>query len=343
MIELGLSLDVILESFFLLLLPILAVAILFSENMAAIAIMSCVFSMVMAVIYLLLAAPDVAMTESAIGAAISTAILIKSMQLTQSRILSDKFFCLANIISFFALLFFGAMMIYGFADLPDYGQGSAPVNSYISKDYIKNTPSEIGIASSVAAILASYRGFDTLGETLVIMVAGLVVYFVMNIERPVQVDLLDEKAEAVYENKIWMTDYIRTMLLPVSLILAFYIQVHGEISPGGGFQAGSVLSSIFIFYFVVADIKSINFHKMIKTLLKLSFVGFLIYLLMAIYTAVIGGYFLEYYAITGTLLGHKIGIFIIEIGVGITVFSVMLMIFLLFEYKLQSKPITRST
>ena len=59
---------------------------------------------------------------------------------------------------------------------------------------------------------------------------------------------------------------------------------------------------------------------------------------MAIYTAVIGGYFLEYYAITGSVLGHKIGIFIIEVGVGITVFSVMLMIFLLFESKSHLEP-----
>lgn len=324
-----------LEIVFLLILIICAVAILVSNNLISITIYSGVFSMAITLVYLLMAAPDVAMTESSIGALISTAMLIKAMQITNLKITHDKYLTVKNVTGFFLLALFALMMIYAFAELPDYGQVYSPVNSYISRDYIKNTPVEIGIPSSVAAVLASYRGFDTLGETLVIMIAGIVIYFTVKMDDA----CFEAHAEIggdICENKQEMTDYIRTILLPLSLVFAFYIQVHGEVSPGGGFQAGAILSSICIFYFIVYGGQRFNYPRFIKRLLGMSLYGFLIYLLMAIYTALSGGYFLEYAAITGDSTGHKIGIFIIEIGVGITVFSALLMIFLIFELKLTS-------
>jgi multicomponent Na+:H+ antiporter subunit B len=131
-----------------------------------------------------------------------------------------------------------------------------------------------------------------------------------------------------------MTDYLRSIILPLSVMMAFYIQVHGEISPGGGFQAGAILASIYIFYYSLMNEQDENYILLIERLFKISCCGFLIYLAVGIYTAILGGYFLEYNFITGNILGQKIGIFFVEIGVGITVFSVLLMIFLILEVKL---------
>ena len=324
--------EICLENFFLLLLVFVSCAIAVSRSLLKIVILSSMFSMIMAALYLLMAAPDVAMTEAAIGACISTAFIIKSMQATNSNEFKQKLVSLPNIISFFIIIIFGEVMIYAFIDLPEYGQTFSPVNSYLSQYYIQNTPVEIGISSSVAAILGSYRGFDTLGETLVIMVAGIVVYFLMLQEKKELDVSIYKQGEIIYQSKIWMTDYIRVILLPISLIFAFYIQVHGEISPGGGFQAGAIIASVYIFFYVANNDHDHDLSNIIKLLFKFSLVGFLIYISMAIFTALMGGYFLQYYAITGSILGHKIGIFIIEIGVGITIFSVMLMIFLLLTH-----------
>ena len=57
--------------------------------------------------------------------------------------------------------------------IPKIGLLENPIHKGVSDYYIRNTESEIGIPAFVAAILASYRGFDTLGETCVILIAGL--------------------------------------------------------------------------------------------------------------------------------------------------------------------------
>ena len=64
-------------------------------------------------------------------------------------------------------------------DLPLYGHPNTEVQSHLTKYYIENTKNDIGIPSIVAAILASYRGYDTLGETSVILIAGIAVVLIL--------------------------------------------------------------------------------------------------------------------------------------------------------------------
>ena len=63
--------------------------------------------------------------------------------------------------------------MWGTIDLPAYGDPEAPIHHHVAPRYIEDSPTEIGIPNMVASILASYRGFDTLGEVTVVFTAGL--------------------------------------------------------------------------------------------------------------------------------------------------------------------------
>ena len=65
----------------------------------------------------------------------------------------------------------GAALIYGTMDMPRYGDPAAPIHHHVAPEYIEYTDDEIGVPNMVTAVLASYRGYDTWGETTVIFTA----------------------------------------------------------------------------------------------------------------------------------------------------------------------------
>jgi len=138
------------------------------------------FSLCSCIIYLFLDAPDVAMTEAAIGACVSTVIftsLIKHFDLQNSPLKGVK-----NLFVIIICISLALSLIYASQNLFKFGDINSPVQTGVSSYYINNTLNEIGIPSFVAAILASYRGFDTLGETIVILTAGFGILFVLKKE-----------------------------------------------------------------------------------------------------------------------------------------------------------------
>ncbi len=68
-----------------------------------------------------------------------------------------------------------AALIYGTLDMPPFGAADNPVQTHVAPDYLQRTPVEIGIPNVVSAVLASYRGFDTLGEVVVVFTAAIAV------------------------------------------------------------------------------------------------------------------------------------------------------------------------
>lgn len=134
------------------------------------------YSVTICCVYLLMDAPDVAMTEAAIGTCLTTVIFLtilpkvqseQQLQSTLSLILS------AALCSSLALI-----LCYLGYNMVDYGSHN-PVHSGDSSYYLSYTKYDIDLPSFVASILASYRGFDTLGETTVIMMAGLAVLLIL--------------------------------------------------------------------------------------------------------------------------------------------------------------------
>ena len=75
----------------------------------------------------------------------------------------------------------GIALFYAIPDMPAFGDANSPANAYVGMDYIDRTTDEIHIPNVVTAVLASYRGFDTFGEVVVIFAAGLGVLLLLGL------------------------------------------------------------------------------------------------------------------------------------------------------------------
>lgn len=125
---------------------------------------------------------------------------------------------------------------------------------------------------------------------------------------------------------------ITKLLLPFILLFALYVQFHGDYGPGGGFQAGVIFAAGFILYSLVYGLPAGRRVARPALVERLVAVGVLIYAGVGVATMLLGGNFLEY----GALIpqhpehGQHWGLLLIELGVGVTVASVMITIFFSF-------------
>ncbi len=119
------------------------------------------------------------------------------------------------------------------------------------------------------------------------------------------------------------------MLIPYMLLLALYVQFHGDYGPGGGFQAGVIFAAAFILYALVFGLTATLRVAPEAVVEKLICVGVLIYAGVGVLTAMLGGNFLEYAVLNhhDPSHGQHDGLLLIELGVGLTVFAAMLKIF----------------
>lgn len=124
---------------------------------------------------------------------------------------------------------------------------------------------------------------------------------------------------------------IAKYLFPVIALFAFYVQFHGDYGPGGGFQAGLIMSVAFIFYSLVFGLDTAEKILPPRVLRILASTGVFIYAGTGVVTMLMGGNFLDYDLLSlNPVEGQHIGILLIEVGVGITVSAIMLMIFFAF-------------
>ncbi|MEL6504128.1 MAG: DUF4040 domain-containing protein [Pseudomonadota bacterium] len=153
-----------------------AIAIIFMRRLFAVVILSGVFSLLCALLYIVMDAADVAFTEAAVGAGISTILMLGTIALT-ARSESLKFN--PSKVPLGVVLLVGGVLIYGTWDMPNFGDPTAPVLTHVGPDYLDRTPVEVDIPNVVTAVLATYRAFDTLGEVAVVFTAGLGVWLLL--------------------------------------------------------------------------------------------------------------------------------------------------------------------
>jgi multicomponent Na+:H+ antiporter subunit B len=158
-------------------LVVTALAIVRMRSLFAIVMLSGVFSLVSALLLVTLDAVDVAFTEAAVGAGISTVLLLGTLALTSRFERPSK---RSPAIPLFVVVVTGAALVYGTLDMPNFGAADAPAQVHVAPDYLEQSPHEIGVPNVVTAILASYRGYDTLGETAVVFTAGIGVLLLLS-------------------------------------------------------------------------------------------------------------------------------------------------------------------
>lgn len=124
---------------------------------------------------------------------------------------------------------------------------------------------------------------------------------------------------------------VAKLLIPFMLLFALYVQFHGELGPGGGFQAGVIVAAAVIFYGLIFGLPATR--KMVPDALVEAMVaaGVLIYAGVGVAGLMLGGNFLDYFVLShDPVHGQERGIFWIEVGVATTVSAVMLKIFYMF-------------
>ncbi|MDA0262110.1 MAG: DUF4040 domain-containing protein [Proteobacteria bacterium] len=155
---------------------VIAAAIIRLRSLIAVVMLAGIFSQLMAAIFLILDAVDVAFTESAVGAGVSTVLALGSLALTTRR---EKIPHKIQLLPIGVVLITGAAVLYGIWDAPFFGDPSAPVHHHVAPRYIEQGPTETKVPNIVTAVLASYRGYDTLGEVTVIFTAGIAVMLLL--------------------------------------------------------------------------------------------------------------------------------------------------------------------
>ena len=154
----------------LCLLVITAIAINQQRNLFATTMLAGIYSLLCASLFVCLDAVDVAFTEAAVGAGIATILFLGALALTSFE---EKTEVKVSLPGLLMVLLTGGLLVYGLNDIPPFGSPDNPVQTYLATKYIDESATEIGIPNLVTSILASYRGYDTLGETTVIFTAGI--------------------------------------------------------------------------------------------------------------------------------------------------------------------------
>ncbi len=177
--EVELTPIVFLDLSLLTMLILVAFAMLRSRHLFAVVMLSGIYSLLSAAFFVSLDAVDVAFTEAAVGAGVSTVLMLAGMLLTARR---EKPKTPGRAPVALAVVFVtGAALAYATIDMPAFGDPDAPANSYVGQQYVDETPNDIAVPNIVTAVLASYRGFDTMGETMVIFTAGVAVMLLLGL------------------------------------------------------------------------------------------------------------------------------------------------------------------
>jgi multicomponent Na+:H+ antiporter subunit B len=312
--------------FLLTLLVIAAIGIVRADNLFTAVMLTGIFSLLMAANFFILDAADVALTEAAVGAGISTVLLLGALALIpaqEQRRRTQSWLALV-VVTVTALT-----VAYATFEKPRLGDPDAPVHQHVAPWYLEQTPLLIDIPNVVTAVLGSYRGYDTLGEVIVVLTAGIGVLFLLGMPGVYG----NREPNELPQGKTYLSHHlipqvVGQLLIPFIILFALYVQFHGEYGPGGGFQAGAILAAAIILFALIQGEREALTLIPPRVLIFMMAGGALLYGGVGIVTMLLGLNFLDYDALSdNSVAGQQWGIILIELGVGISVASVLLAIY----------------
>jgi multicomponent Na+:H+ antiporter subunit B len=261
-----------------------------------------------------------------------------------------------KIIGFIIALSTGVLLISATGDFPEWADPASPASTHLSPHFIEKTMEETSVPNIVTAVLADYRGYDTMYETAVIFTAGLACFILLRVfvrkepgERlyrhvltgvtirakadaklPPSEDF--ERIDATWTPPDLIIKTICRFLIPFIQLFALYVIAHGHHSPGGGFQGGVILGASIILLAISQDLRTAVGRIREKLDAILCAVGVIIYAGTGALCLLLGLNFLDYGALASVLgtdpvTARSHGILIVEIGVGIAVMCTMIWIY----------------
>jgi multicomponent Na+:H+ antiporter subunit B len=252
---------------------------------------------------------------------------------------------------------FGGLLVFCSLEFPSWSDPTAPASTHVSPRYIEQTLEETAVPNIVTAVLADYRGYDTMFETIVIFSAGVACLFLLRIFRRVEPEtqlyrhlptgitlriktpagLSLESKEFERIDLLWVPYdlIVKTgcrLIVPFCQIFALYVIAHGHHSPGGGFQGGVILGASIVLFAISHNLRSALAHVSEKTAVLLCGLGVFLYAGTGAVCMLLGSNYLDYSALapifgTDPVMARSHGILMVEIGVGISVMAVMILLY----------------
>ncbi|MCB1589935.1 MAG: DUF4040 domain-containing protein [Xanthomonadales bacterium] len=163
--------DILLLAFML----ITALYVATSRDLLAVVMVFGIYSLLSAGMFMVMDAADVSFTEAAVGAGVSTILMLIALSFTgrYEKPQPRQWLALGMV------LLTGVVLVWGTFDLPPVGDPGNPIHQHVAPYYLTESARDIDIPNVVTSVLASYRGFDTLGETIVVFTAGLGVWLLI--------------------------------------------------------------------------------------------------------------------------------------------------------------------
>ncbi len=260
-------------------------------------------------------------------------------------------------IALITVLLCGSLIMFSTLEFPDFGDPASPASRHLSPYYIEQSLADTAVPNIVTAVLADYRGYDTMFETTVIFAAGLACFFLLRtfdkkkrserLFRHISTGIIlnikeggktpDDSSRFERIDSLW-TPYdliIKNtcrLIIPSIQIFALYVIAHGHYSPGGGFQGGVILGASIILLAISNDLRSALRRMGEKASAILAATGVLIYVGTGFLCLLLGAAFLDYKALapllrSGLIMARSHGILFVEIGVGLAVMAVMIWLY----------------
>ena len=306
-----------------------AIGIAISRDLLAAVMLSSIYGLLSANFFVNMDAVDVAFTEASVGAGISPLLMFATLALVGRQ---ERYPHQRALAALLLVGLTGALLILATFDMPAFGAVDAPAQSHVAPRYINDSYSEIGIPNIVTSVLASYRGFDTFGEVVVVFAAAVGVLSLLTVSNSAGTRVPDHLLKASHHKILRVVS--KVLIAPI-LLFALYVQFHGDYGPGGSFQAGVIFAAAIIVYTMLFGLDAARQVINVTVVRILAAVGVLLYGSVGVVAMLNGKNFLDYDALAhDPLHGQHYGIIAIELGVGITVAAVMILIYFSFAGRL---------
>ena len=252
----------------LIFLVVCAISVVISKRLLTSIIIFMSYSCVMSIIWLLLESPDLAITEAAVGAGVSSILFFVTLKKIHAveheekaikpkeildmeahwemRVFKKAYKATAVIVCVSIMIILLAVV----SQLPRFGNPNNPDNNEVVERYITQGLQETGAVNIVTGMILDYRAFDTFGESCVLFIAATCVMILLRVDtKPKDLSMPSGENDRIYEPKNdIILQKVAKILVPVIILFGVYIILNGHLSPGGGFSGGAVIGAGLILY-----------------------------------------------------------------------------------------------